>query len=55
MQYLKHPPKIQSLDSLELFLLRDKLQKVTDNPGPGSYELPSVFKLSESRVQPFGK
>ncbi|CAD8173991.1 unnamed protein product [Paramecium octaurelia] len=54
-QYLKHPPKLQSLESLELFLLRDKLQKVQDVPGPGSYELPSVFKQSDTRVQPFGK
>ncbi|CAD8072822.1 unnamed protein product [Paramecium primaurelia] len=54
-QYLKHPPKLQSLESLELFLLRDKLQKIQDVPGPGSYELPSVFKQSDSRVQPFGK
>ncbi|CAD8153844.1 unnamed protein product [Paramecium pentaurelia] len=54
-QYLKHPPKLQSLESLELFLLRDKLQKVQDIPGPGSYELPSVFKQTEIRVQPFGK
>ncbi|CAD8065981.1 unnamed protein product [Paramecium sonneborni] len=54
-QYLKHPPKLQSLESLEIFLLRDKLQKPQDIPGPGSYELPSVFKQSESRIQPFGK
>ncbi|CAD8072711.1 unnamed protein product [Paramecium sonneborni] len=54
-QYLKHPPKLQSLESLELFFLRDKLSKAQDVPGPGSYELPSVFKQSESRVQPFGK
>ncbi|CAK64306.1 unnamed protein product (macronuclear) [Paramecium tetraurelia] len=54
-QYLKHPPKLQSLESLELFLLRDKLQKVQDVPGPGSYELPSVFKQTEIKNQPFGK